>query len=48
MPWNSLLQPDPNASDPRTILVNLGLVLILGQILVWLYLRFSPVLSIKR
>jgi hypothetical protein len=48
VPWNSFLQPDPDASDPRTILVNLGLVLILGQILVWHYLRFSPVLSNKR
>ena len=31
-----------------SILVNLGLVLVLGQILVWHYLRFSPVLSNKR
>lgn len=30
------------------MLVNLGLVLILGQILVWHYQRFSPVLSNKR
>jgi len=53
VPWNSLLQSngllsstDPN--DPRTLLVNLGLVLILGQILVWHYQRFSPVLTNKR
>ena len=48
MPWKSFLQSDQPASDPRTLLVNLGLVLILGQILVWHYLRFSPVLSNKR
>jgi hypothetical protein len=45
---NSFLQTEQNPTDPRTILVNLGLVLILGQILVWHYLRFSPVLSNKR
>ncbi len=48
MPWKSFLQADQPASDPRTLLVNLGLVLILGQVLVWHYLRFSPVLSNKR
>jgi hypothetical protein len=48
MPWKTFLQSDQPASDPRTLLVNLGLVLILGQILVWHYLRFSPVLSNKR
>jgi hypothetical protein len=48
VPWNSLLQADQDPNDPRTILVNLGLVLILGQVLVWHYLRFSPVLSNKR
>jgi len=47
MDWNTFLRPT-DANDPRTILVNLGLVLILGQILVWHYLRFSPVLSNKR
>ena len=47
MDWNTFLRP-ADANDPRTILVNLGLVLILGQILVWHYLRFSPVLSNKR
>jgi hypothetical protein len=45
---DSFLQTEQNPTDPRTILVNLGLVLILGQILVWHYLRFSPVLSNKR
>jgi hypothetical protein len=30
------------------MLINLGLVLILGQVLVWHYQRFSPVLSNKR
>jgi hypothetical protein len=48
VPWKSFLQADQPASDPRTLLVNLGLVLILGQVLVWHYLRFSPVLSNKR
>ena len=48
MPWKNFLQSDQSPSDPRTLLVNLGLVLILGQILVWHYLRFSPVLSNKR
>lgn len=48
MPWTSFLQSDQPANDPRTLLVNLGLVLILGQILVWHYQRFSPVLSNKR
>lgn len=48
MPWQSFLQSDQPASDPRTLLVNLGLVLILGQVLVWHYIRFAPVLSNKR
>jgi len=48
VPWNSFLHSGLDANDPKTILVNLGLVLILGQILVWHYLRFSPVLSNKR
>lgn len=47
MHWESLFQSDQNPNDPRTILVNLGLVLILGQVLVWHYQRFSPVLSNK-
>lgn len=33
--------------DLRTTLINLVLVLILGQILAWHYVRFSPVLSNK-
>jgi hypothetical protein len=48
VPWKTFLQSDAPASDPRTLLVNLGLVLILGQVLVWHYQRFSPVLSNKR
>lgn len=48
MPWNNFLQSGQAANDPRTLLVNLGLVLILGQVLVWHYQRFSPVLSNKR
>jgi len=48
VPWKSFLQSDQAANDPRTLLVNLGLVLILGQILVWHYQRFSPVLTNKR
>ena len=48
MPLQSFLQPDSQATDPRALLVNLGLVLILGQVLAWHYLRFSPVLSNKR
>lgn len=48
MPQNSFLQSRFDPSDLRTLLVNLGLLLILGQILVWHYLRFSPVLSNKR
>jgi hypothetical protein len=47
VPW-TFLQSDLPATDPKTLLVNLGLVLILGQILVWHYMRFSPVLSNKR
>ncbi len=39
---------DLSATDPKSVLINLGLVLLLGQILVWHYLRFSPVLSNKR
>ncbi|MAB78393.1 MAG: DUF4956 domain-containing protein [Planctomycetes bacterium] len=39
---------DLSATDPKSVLINLGLVLVLGQILVWHYLRFSPVLSNKR
>ena len=39
---------DLSATDPQSVLINLGLVLLLGQILVWHYLRFSPVLSNKR
>lgn len=34
--------------DLRSVLLNLGIVLILGQVLAWHYLRFSPVLSNKR
>jgi len=48
VPLQSFLQPDSQATDPRALLVNLGLVLILGQVLAWHYLRFSPVLSNKR
>jgi hypothetical protein len=35
-------------ADIRSVLINLGTVLILGQILAWHYMRFSPVLSNKR
>jgi hypothetical protein len=35
-------------SDVQSALINLGLVLILSQVLAWHYLRFSPVLSNKR
>jgi hypothetical protein len=48
LPWNQLLQPDRDPTALRTVLINLGLVLILGQVLVWHYQRFSPVLSNKR
>lgn len=48
MPQNPFFQSSFDPSDWRTLLVNLGLVLILGQVLVWHYLRFSPVLSNKR
>lgn len=48
MPWNQLLQPDRDPTALRTVLINLGLVLILGQVLVWHYHRFSPVLSNKK
>lgn len=48
MPWKNFLLSDQPPDDPRTLLVNLGLVLVLGQVLVWHYLRFSPVLSNKR
>lgn len=48
MPWKNFLLSDQPPDDPRTLLVNLGLVLFLGQILVWHYQRFSPVLSNKR
>src|SRR5262249_18309815 len=48
VPWNSLLQSDLKPADATALLVNLGLLLILGQILVWHYQRFSPVLSNKR
>jgi hypothetical protein len=48
VPWNQFLETDQDPTAPRTILVNLGLVLILGQILVWHYQRFAPVLSNKR
>ena len=39
---------DFSATDPQSVLINLGLVLVMGQILVWHYMRFSPVLSNKR
>ena len=39
---------DTSATDPRSLLINLGLVFLLGQVLVWHYLRFSQVLSNKR
>jgi hypothetical protein len=48
VPWKNFLLSDQAPDDPRTLLVNLGLVLLLGQILVWHYQRFSPVLSNKR
>ncbi len=48
MPQNSFLQSRFDPTDWRTLLVNLGLVVILGQVLVWHYQRFSPVLSNKR
>ena len=48
MSWQDFLQPNQDPTALRTILINLGLVLILGQLLVWHYLRFSPVLSNKR
>ncbi|MEQ1892770.1 MAG: DUF4956 domain-containing protein [Planctomycetota bacterium] len=44
--WNSFLAAE--SPDLKSLLVNLGLVLILGQLLVWHYQRFSPVLSNKR
>jgi hypothetical protein len=44
--WNSFLAAE--SLDLEALLVNLGLVLILGQLLVWHYQRFSPVLSNKR
>ena len=44
--WNSFLTAE--TPDLRALLVNLGLVLILGQVLVWHYQRYSPVLSNKR
>jgi len=44
--WNSFLAAE--SVDLQSLLVNLGLVLILGQALVWHYQRFSPVLSNKR
>src|SRR5262249_12081475 len=48
VPWNSLLQSDLKPADATALLINLGLLLILGQIVVWHYQRFSPVLSNKR
>jgi hypothetical protein len=48
VPWKDFLFSDEPPEDPRTLLVNLGLVLLLGQILVWHYQRFAPVLSNKR
>lgn len=44
--WNSFLTAE--TPDLRALLVNLGLVLILGQVLAWHYQRYSPVLSNKR
>jgi len=48
VPQNSFLDPSQDPTSTRTLLVNLGLVLLLGQVLVWHYLRFAPVLSNKR
>ncbi len=49
MPWSQFFADTfQNPTDPRTVLLNLGFVLVLGQILAWHYLRFSPVLSNKR
>ena len=45
---NQFLDPSQDPNSIRSLLINLGLVLILGQILVWHYQRFSPVLSNKR
>jgi len=48
VPQNSFLDPSQDPTSTRTLLVNLGLALLLGQVLVWHYLRFAPVLSNKR
>ena len=48
MPQNSFLDPTQDPTSARTLLVNLVLVLVLGQLLAWHYQRFAPVLSNKR
>ena len=48
MPWSQFFADFQNPTDPRTVLLNLGLVIVLGQVLAWHYVRFSPVLSNKR
>ena len=48
MPQNSFLDPTQDPTSARTLLVNLVLVLVLGQILAWHYQRFAAVLSNKR
>jgi len=46
--WSSFGESALRDLDLRPVLVNLALVLVLGQILAWHYLRFAPVLSNKR
>lgn len=49
MNWSELFRESALSDlDLRPVLLNLGLVLLLGQILAWHYLRFSQVLSNKR
>jgi hypothetical protein len=47
--WSDLLGENAlGALDLRAVLLNLGLVLVLGQVLSWHYLRYSAVLSNRR
>jgi hypothetical protein len=48
LPQTSFLDPTQDPTSARTLLVNLVLVLVLGQILAWHYQRFAAVLSNKR
>jgi len=48
VPWNQLFDSDADPASLHAILINLGLVLVLGQVLAWHYLRFSVVLTNKR